>query len=364
MADSSRRVEDCEYRVSLESGDAMAARCNLLAEITGVGDRSLCEVRHDACLACCRSFPPTAGELNPIVASLLYGLASRIEGQGGVDGCDCGKAEALSRFALEYTSSEEECLGAFEGRGASASETTLEQIIPAPAKRTGSIVKRWAVGVTTAPRLASTLGECLASLANAGWENPRLFADGVVEVPPGFAGLARTDRSPQLGAWPSYYLALTELLLREPHADAYLIAQDDALFAADLGVRGYLERVLWPGKTPWVVSLFCPRPYTQAQPGWYPFRGVWVWGAQAFVFSREAAQCFLADLEVVRHRWTRQRSPLADIDWLIGQWAARRRRAIYFPTPSLVQHIGEVSSLWQGVRVRGYRRASWFARRG
>jgi len=361
MADTARRVEDCLHRFPLESGDGMTARCDLLAQMTGVRDLTLCEVRRDACLACCRSFPPTAEEINPVVASLLYRLSSRIESQGGVDGCDRGKAEAMSRFALASVSSEEDSLEAPPGLRTPAPGATLEQMIPPAARRTGSLVKRWAVGVTTAPRLVPTLAECLASLANAGWNDPRLFVDGAAPVPAAFAGLARTDRNPQLGAWPSYYLALAELLMRDPHADAYLIAQDDALFAADLDVRKYLERVLWPGKTPGIVSLFCPRPYTQERPGWYPFRGVWVWGAQAFVFSREAAQEFLADIEVVRHRWIRDRNPLADIDWRIGQWAAARQRPIYYPTPSLVQHIGEVSSLWKGLRVRGYRRASWFA---
>ncbi len=361
MVGTARRVEDCPHRLPHGSGEAVRARCGLVAQITGVRDLSLCDVRQDACLACCQSFPPTADELNPVVASLLYGLCSRIDSQGGVEGCEPGKAETLSRVALHSICSEEESLEPPAAARIHSPEGALDQMIPPLPRRTGSPVKRWAVGVTTAPRLAPTLGECLVSLASAGWDHPRLFVDGAVLVPPAFAGLARTDRNPQLGAWPSYYLALGELLMREPHADAYLIAQDDALFAADLDIRAYLERVLWPGKTPWIVSLFCPRPYTQERPGWYPFPGVWVWGAQAFVFSREAAQGFLADLEVVRHRWARHRNPVADIDWRVGLWARARRRPIYYPTPSLVQHIGEVSSLWKGVRVRGCRRASWFA---
>jgi hypothetical protein len=364
MAGETRRVEECLHRVAAESCDAATARCNLVAEITGVRDLSLATVRCDACTACCASFPPTTEEINPVIASLLYGLAGRIESLGGVDGCDIDKAEAIRRDALEAVASEEERVESTARSGPCVPVVRLDQIIPPPARRTGHRVTRWAVGVTTAPRLAPTLGDCLASLANAGWDRPRLFVDGEVEVPPAFSGLERTDRKPQLGAWPSYYLALAELLLREPEADAYLIAQDDALFAADLDIRAYLERILWPGKRPWVVSLFCPRPYTKPRPGWYAFPDVWVWGAQAFVFSREAGQSFLADLDVVCHRWTRARSPLADIDWRIGQWAAQRRQPIYYPTPSLVQHVGEVSSLWKGLRVRGYRRASWFAGRG
>ncbi len=160
----------------------------------------------------------------------------------------------------------------------SADSKKLDEVIPPPARRTGSRVSRWAVGVTTAPRQSPTLERCLTSLATTGWDKPRLFVDGDAPVPPEFASLARTDRRPQLGAWPSYYLALAELLMREPEADAYMIVQDDALFAADFDVRAYLEQVLWPGKTPWTVSLFCARPYTQSQPGWHPLRGAWVWG--------------------------------------------------------------------------------------
>ncbi len=340
-----------------------SARCALLEQITGVRDASLCHVNRDACLACCRSFPPTAGEINPIIASLLYGLSTEIASRGGVAGCDRSQAELVNRFAAEYVSSEADCLDTPADREVASPSATLDQIIPAPARRSGSRVKRWAVGVTTAPRPVTTIADCLASLAAAGWDQPRLFVDGAAPIPPSFASLPRTDRNPQLGAWPSYYLALAELLMREPEADAFLMVQDDVLFAADFDVRAYLERILWPGKTPWTVSLFCPRPYTQPEPGWHAFEDDWIWGAQAFVFSREAAQFFLADLEVVRHRWNHDRNPLADIDWCIGQWASMRKRPIHYPTPSLVQHIGELSSLWKGQRVWGYRRASWFARK-
>ena len=146
MADSARRVEDCSHRVPLDTGDITAARCNLVAQITGVRDLSLCEVRRDACLACCRSFPPTAAELNPIVASLVYGLCSRIERQGGVDGCDRGKAGALHGLAIAAISSEEESLEGPAGAGAFGPDATLDQIVPAPrgARGAGSSAGRWA----------------------------------------------------------------------------------------------------------------------------------------------------------------------------------------------------------------------------
>ncbi len=205
-----------------------------------------------------------------------------------------------------------------------------------------------------------TLADCLASLAKAGWDRPRLFVDGDVTVPAAAAHLPRTDRRPQIGAWPNYYLALGELLMRDPEADAYMIVQDDSLFA-DFDVRDYLERVLWPGRRPGIASLFCSRAYTRPEPGWRAFEGVWIWCALAFVFPRDAAQRFLADRDVVLHRWSKTRHNLAEIDWRVGQWAADHGVPVYYPTPSLVQHIGEVSSLWKGLRLQGDRRATWFA---
>jgi hypothetical protein len=362
MSETIRRIDDCAFRRK-HSGDGLTASCGLLEQLTGLPEADLCRVGRDACAACCTSFAPTPHEINPVIASLLYEVSSEIAHRGGQGGCSAEKAMALNRFAAEYVLREEDCVDSPAGQEIASSHAILAEIIPPPARQSGARIKRWAVGVTTAPRSQPTLSECLASLSSAGWSDPRLFVDGPVDVPEPFGSLSRTDRIPQLGAWPSYYLALAELLMREPRADAFLLVQDDVAFAAGFDVRAYLEEVLWPGTTPGIVSLLCPSPYTRPQPGWYPFQDHWIYGAQAFVFSRSAAQGFLADPAVVEHRESTERNPLADIDWCVGQWASRHKRPIYFPTPSLVQHIGQVSSLWKGRRASGYRRASWLARK-
>jgi hypothetical protein len=349
MGREPRRVEDCPHRSGPDSG----ARCGLLGQIAGVE----VPVARDACEACCRAFPPSEDELNPVVASLLYDVSSRIIARGGVAGCDRARAEELNRLAAQSVPTEDDARDVLEAR---AEVAVLDRIVPAPRRRSGPNVRAWSVGVTTAPRAVPTLADCLASLAKAGWDRPRLFIDGDAAIPEAFAHLPRTDRRPQIGAWPNYYLALGEMLMRDPGADAYMLIQDDALFA-NLDVRAYLERILWPGKRPGVVSLFCSRAYTKPEPGWYEFEGVWIWCALAFVFPREAAQRFLADLDVVLHRWSTTRHNLAEIDWRVGQWAADHGVPVYHPTPSLVQHIGEVSSLWKGLRLHGDRRAGWFA---
>jgi hypothetical protein len=362
MPHATRRVDDCPFRQPC-SGDDSTARCGLLEELTGGDAGFLCRVARDACEACCKTFAPTADEMNPVIASLLYEISSEIAAAGGVEGCTREQAEALNHLASEYVLWEHDCLDTPSGKELASSNATLVEVIPPPSRRSGPRVKRWAVGVTTAPRPLPTLAECLTSLGTAGWPDPRLFVDGTLDLPEPFQGLPRSVRIPKLGAWPSYYLALAELLMRDPQADAYLLVQDDVVFAAGFDVRTYLEQVLWPGKSPAIVSLFCPRPYTHPNPGWYPFEDHWIWGAQAFAFSPEAARAFLGDPGVVRHRDTRERNPLADIDWCVGQWASRHQQPIYYPTPSLVQHIGQISSLWKGRRPWGYRRASWLARK-
>lgn len=358
------RVEDCRYRrTGAHPNAAPTFHCGLLEEILGVDDPRFSGVARDACDACCASFPPTADEINPVVASFLYRATAEIVRCGGVAGCDLARAQEIQQQAFVNMPSEGDLLETPAGRSNGVRGETLAQIIPAPAERHGAWVRNWAVGVTTAPRQVPTLDRCLDSLADAGWDRPRLFVDGPVDIPERFASLPRTSREPRVGAWPSYFLALSELLMREPRADAYLLVQDDAIFAAGLGVRDYLEQVLWPGRRPGVVSLFCSRAYTQATPGWVPMRKHWVLGALAFVFARELAVEFIADLEVVRHRTSRERDGLAGIDWCVGRWSLRRGFPVYFPTPSLVQHIGDTSTIGPGQRALGNRRASWFASR-
>ncbi len=358
---ASRRVELCPFRQP--TADASAARCGLLEQLTGASAGFLCEVGRDACEACCKSFAPSPSELNPIVASLLYKFSNEILARGGLEGCNREQAKALNLLASEYVPWEHDCLDTPPGKEISPASATLMEIIPPPKVRSGVRVKRWAVGVTTAPRAQPSLADCLTSMKSAGWTDPRLFVDGHVDVPEPFDGLPRTARTPQLGAWPSYYLALAEMLMREPAADAFLLVQDDVVFAPGFDVRTYLEQAFWPGKKPAIVSLLCPGPYTRPDPGWYPFNDDWIWGAQAFVFSPLAARAFLADTSVVCHRDSRDRNPTADIDWCVGQWASRHKQPIYYPTPSLVQHVGQISSLWQGRRAWGSRRASWLARK-
>lgn len=219
----------------------------------------------------------------------------------------------------------------------------------------GRTIQSWVVGITTAPRRQPTLRRCLTSLTLCGWDALHLFVDGDVQIPEEFASTDRTLRRPAAGAWRNFYLSITELLRRSPAADALMLVQDDALWPAHLPVREYLQQIAWPDDGRFIISPYCCADYTADSPGWHRFNDTWHYGAVVMIFSRESAEDFIADSVVIercRNEWP------AGIDDVIGEWAQRTGISVYVPTPSLVQHIGETSTLWSTARAVGLRRAA------
>ncbi|MEJ7595366.1 MAG: hypothetical protein WKF77_27925, partial [Planctomycetaceae bacterium] len=152
---------------------------------------------------------------------------------------------------------------------------------------------------------------------------------------------------------------MLELILSEPDANAILMLQDDAQFYDRENVREYLESILWPSEPAGIISLYCSAAYTRETQGWAVAEERWEWGALAFVFPVELARRFVCDAKVIQHRWTER--GLRFIDDVIGEWAERNSIPIWYPSPSLVQHIGDTSTVWPGVPAEGYRRADSFA---
>ena len=409
-----RTVNSCPHRSDerVEAGTRTAC-CQLLQDISGLAEPLA--VGRDACEACCLTPVPTTTRINPVIASLLSRLAHSVVDRGGLPGCDVSRAAALSTWARRYLRAEfvdgspaalppratRPCL--FLGEPAAPAGTPfgrneapavsyrcnhprhsvttadachrcrdwtdrprepdppIETLVPPPFSRSGPRVQTWAVGLTTAPRGLSTVDWSIDSLVRAGWELPHLFEDTPVLLASRSSRCPITTRSREVGAWPNYFLAFAELLMRQPDADAYLMAQDDALFYGRQDLRAYLEQVLWPGDRPGLVSLYCSAAYTQPAAGWHRQSGLWVWGAVAFIFPRELAKQFLIDPIVFEHRWLGPDHGRANIDGVIGKWAERHGISIHYPTPSLVQHIGDVSSIWVDERATGRRRADDFA---
>lgn len=356
-----RTPEECRFRtaVGLDATGEFAT-CGLVREALPLADEQSCRARRDACVACCDADPATPAIWNPVVASLAYQAASDLAARPDRGEEALRRADDVRQRAINHL---DVCRDGGDRREVTRFDR-LDDLLPAPAPRRRARISKWAVGVTTSPRRQPTLDQCLDHLTRAGWQTPHLFMDGAVRIPERYGHLPGTLRSPAVGAFPNHYLALCELTLREPHADAFLIFQDDAIVYDGENVREYLERTLWPGDAAWVASLYCADPYTASRFGWHRLRGAWIWGALAFVFSRAAAQKYLRDWRVCRHRWGPRdwssRGGLTLIDCVIGRWARRRRVPVWFPTPSLVQHIGETSTLYMSNAAAGPRVAKLF----
>ncbi len=401
-------IDSCQWRSHTPDGTS----CGLITELLG---KSSAFVSDDACNACCKSFPPSPRQLNPVVASLLYQRAQLITDVNGTDECELEQAERVkdeseiafnlvrsSRLTMLPVRSSGRCCWLGAPKSDTTSNTTtgptpdsldlphrclhpnhnetslakcrmcrdwsqsepvsrvmsLDELLPVPSSRYGT-VKSWAVGVTTAPRRESTLETTLDSITRAGWSEPRVFMDGTTHLPDRYSHLPITWREDSVGAWPSWYLALAELVLHEPHADAYMLLQDDVILYDRESLREYLERVLWPGDRPGLVSMF----YTglNSPTGWLEAKGEWHFSAQGFIIPPGIARALLCDPDVSRGWLAASSQTHIPIPEMISDWAHKRSIDIWYANPSLLQHIGNTSTIWMNAAVVNGRRAPWYS---
>ena len=405
-----RTPETCAHRLLRSGTDSSSLRyCNLVLDIVGAGDPKLAEISREQCEFCCQSRPPSKEVPNIMVASILHRAACAIQKAGGVEGCEGGKARALKFFAERFlplidlpsegaagppSRGAAPYAGPCRHLGAQSGETrcmtcrgnvrqrifachhprhekaTILQCRKCPDYTPGKgrrTVERWVIGVTTAPREIPVIARTVRSLRSSGWEKEVLwlFAEPGSPVPDDVlrSGLARVihRQHSALGAWGNFYLALAELCVREPLADAFLMLQDDVVFSP--GLREYLEEQLWPGPNPGVVSLHTPAHFAptwgtgffKADVGWG------AWGAQAFIFSNAAARKFLGDLNVVGHPVLGIMDGRKNVDSVVGDWCRRAGREFWLHSPSLTEHIGVRSTLWKSAALSGKRVSADFS---
>ncbi|MBR9800815.1 hypothetical protein GYB59_03545 [bacterium] len=186
----------------------------------------------------------------------------------------------------------------------------------------------------------------------------RVFAEPMAALSDidSLAGLTKRDQ--KLGAFPNWYLGLTEMYLRNPHCEAYAMFQDDLLLAP--ATRDYLEDSLWPAPEIGVVSLYCPSH--EHRPDFIGFRAIdwgWkAWGALAYVFSNPGIRTFLSDRLVLDHRHHGPADGARNIDSVVGSWCKRTGLPYLVHVPSLVQHVGNASTIWPFGTASGKRRAA------
>lgn len=207
------------------------------------------------------------------------------------------------------------------------------------------VAMKWAYGITTVPlRLDDYFPRTLASLQNAGFETPHLFIDGCNDLRP-YAkyNLATTIHWPNARTMGNWYLALVELYIREPNADRYAIFQDD--FVTYRNLKKYLEKVPYPGDGYCNLYTF-PKNQDLAPAGkigWYESNQKGK-GAVATVMNRECLTTLMKSDHLINKMRDSSRghksvdggivTAIKDVGW-----------KEYVHNPSLVQHIGLLSSM-------------------
>lgn len=204
----------------------------------------------------------------------------------------------------------------------------------------------WSYGITTVPmRLGDTFPRTLASLKQAGFNQPVLFVDGCAD-PTLYKqfNLEMSIHTTRLRTFGNWLLALMELYIREPHANFYAIFQDDLIASRNL--KSYIETVPYPGHGYLNLYTFpqnqqiCPEGYL----GWYPSnqRGR---GALAIVMNRECLLGVLKSETIINKPQDPKRGYKSVDGALVTAMEAMPRFKEYVHNPSLVMHTGEVSSI-------------------
>jgi hypothetical protein len=253
----------------------------------------------------------------------------------------------------------------------------IAKIVPSPRNRVKPAKEvRWAVGITTAPRLGGKeyLSETLKAVLAAGFEKEDILvaAEPRSPVPSWWEemGGAVTRRGKRMGVFPNHFATLHELRFgcELQKSDAFLMLECDARPCP--GLREYLERfVLWPVHPNQLscVSLYTCAIYGGSTRGWYEWSRPGFWAAQALLFSKEsAAQYLTGNPFAYRHI----ESPVAYqnrfADSEVSQWAHAMSRPIHFAVghegASLIEHVGESSSVFNRDELSGSRKEWWSVR--
>lgn len=212
---------------------------------------------------------------------------------------------------------------------------------------------QWAYGLTTIPqRVDSLLPRTIASLREAGFDKPRIFIDGGTEEDAkrlrDTLGLEVTHRTPAILTVGNWFLGMIELYIRNPHAQRYIIFQDDLIVAKNL--RSYLEKLPYPNRgygnlyTVPENAKLVPTTNGQKTTGWHKSNQLGR-GALALVFDNTTL------IELLSARSIMEKPKHAHRGWRNLDGAiltALQSKGIqeYVHYPSLVQHTGtEVSSM-------------------
>jgi hypothetical protein len=210
---------------------------------------------------------------------------------------------------------------------------------------TKGTVRSWQVGLVAESDDETFLQRYLDGLAEAGWSDVRIFlrSDSILAASAGNGTVSLA--SPRLGLWGIWYLALSELLVRSPNADAYLLLHDSVRLRKD--ARGLLERELWPTGRLALVSLAGPADENEIgdepsliRAGWDPFGEIRdiVPDAAALILPGFGVRSLLS-YAALSPRQGQKEDSLFEVSRHLRDWARTLGMAAYYASPSLARAL-------------------------
>jgi len=201
---------------------------------------------------------------------------------------------------------------------------------------------KWSYGVLTVPqRRDNLLPVTLASLEEAGFNNPTLFVDN--------CELSDIDSyatrhyplvfriSPGVLAFGNWFLALWELYLKNPASQFFALFEDDILVCSNL--RQYLEQSEYPKSGYWnLYTAMENESLVEGKEGWALSNQLGR-GALALVFDKTAVMKILAANHIVNRVQNTSRG-CKGIDGAVSDAMKQSHYKEYVHNPSLVQHMG------------------------
>lgn len=200
----------------------------------------------------------------------------------------------------------------------------------------------WQYGVTTVPFRKGLLNKTLNSLVGAGFDKPIVFVDSEYDDYYDRLNLEIVFRSKNLKAYTNWLLTLSELYLRNPEADRYAVFQDDIVLMKDL--KQFLSINEYPKDGYWnLFSFLQNEKLIKDKKGWLKSNQKGQ-GGLALVFDNNTALTLLTQPHVYTRTWNRDRKDRF-IDGAVVEAIKKSGRYEYIHSPSLVQHIGDVSAI-------------------
>lgn len=187
-----------------------------------------------------------------------------------------------------------------------------------------------AVAITATDRKDDAHRRSIPSAQKAFGDRLRVFFDGAVDYSPGCPYII--NRNP-LGCWKNWISSLDSIYRENVTQDYYGVLQDDVIFADNL--LDYLQSL----KLPKIFSVFKPGNYIGPE-RWVKRTGADLWMAQTLFFDNKTTFSLLKNNFVWRVPGNKQ------VDNRIGLFSEYIGEPVHYHNPSLAQHIGGISTLW------------------